>query len=81
MKRGVKMQIQEAVKESLKSGKWIRRKEFVAENGKTEVRLLPTDSGNCCIASIWEYGNLKSSRRCWNPKAEDLIAEDWEIAD
>ena len=75
------MQIQEAVKESLKSGKWIRRKEFVAENGKTECRILPTDSSDCCIASIWESGNEKSRRRCWNPKAEDLIAEDWETAD
>ena len=32
-------------------------------------------------ARIDENGNLKKSAVRWNPYAEDLIADDWELAE
>jgi len=43
---------------------------------------LPTDTTNCCIGFLKdENGNLKKSAVRWNPYAEDLIADDWELAE
>lgn len=75
------MFIHEAVELSLKSGRHIRRREWVAKNGWQEFRVLPTNDQDRCIPSLWEYGNEVSRLRNWNPSADDLIADDWQLAD
>lgn len=76
------MYIQEAVKKSLQSGKWIRRKGF-QKSDNVDLRILPTDTCDCCIiASFDEKTNTeKRSSRRWNPFANDLIADDWEVVE
>lgn len=74
------MFIHEAVELSLKNGKHMRRKEWVMKNGWQEFRILPTNSPDRCIPSLLVYGNEVSRSRNWNPSADDLIADDWELA-
>lgn len=74
------MYIHEAVREAMKRQCRIQRKEFIAGNGWQDIRILPTDTSDCCIPSLWEHGNEVSCGRCWNPSADDLIADDWELA-
>lgn len=67
------MYIQEAVKESLESGKWIRRKSF-REVFHEDIRLLPT-LHSCIVAVFDTAGNKKDQARNWNPHANDLVAD------
>lgn len=39
-----------------------------------QIKILPTDSPDCCIISSLSGRN---PRRGWQPTAEDLTAEDW----
>ncbi len=75
------MFIHEAVKEAMKQGGRIQRRIFIAENGWQDMRILPTNTRDCCIPSLWENGNEVSHSRCWNPSADDLVADDWQLAD
>ncbi len=38
------------------------------------IRLLPTNTPDCCI--LFSNGR-KIPSRGWQPKAEDLVADDW----
>lgn len=40
------------------------------------IRIVPTDTDKCCL--IYEGDKLLSTR--WNPKKEDLVADDWTLA-
>lgn len=74
------MYIQEAIKESLESGKWIRRKSWLTcFAGK--VAIMPTNTWDCCIVGRLNHDtrSVEKQVRCWNPRAEDLAADDWEI--
>lgn len=76
------MYIQEAVKESLASGKWIQRKSWLTcFAGK--IAILPTNTYDCCIVGRLniETGFVENQEKYWNPKAEDLVADDWEVVD
>ncbi len=42
----------------------------------TDVKLLPTDSPDCCI--LQSRISRKGPCRGWQPTAEDLTADDWE---
>lgn len=75
------MFIQEAVRLASQQGKHIQRKIHVSENGWQEIKILPTDEPDCCIVSVWEYGKKVSHCRCWNPEMNDLLADDWQLAD
>lgn len=65
--------IQTAVKRALNKNKFIMRKayEFM------EIKIKPTNTPDCCICFI----EGKPSAKRWNPKAEDLIANDWIMLD
>jgi hypothetical protein len=41
-----------------------------------EMLILPTDTENCCVVSGID-GERKRPR--WNPRLDDLIAEDWAV--
>lgn len=66
------MYIHEAVKQAMERNGWIVRgcvKMFET------VRIKPTNTGFNCIVK----GRGMREAPCWNPSAEDLIAEDWEV--
>ena len=39
------------------------------------VHIKPTNSPECCIC----YGKGKAPCPRWQPQAEDLLADDWEV--
>ena len=64
------MNIQKAVKEAVKIGGYIARREWAGA-----LQLQPMDSPECCICSA--KGRAPCPR--WQPGAKDLMAEDWEV--
>lgn len=64
------MSIWEAAKAVLEKGGYITRQKF-----NMAVVIVPTDTSDCCIAKI----DKSHSRRGWQPKANDLIADDWIV--
>lgn len=71
------MYIHEAVKLSEETGKSIYRKEW----GNTDKGcvITPTNDMDCCTVRLILDGKEVSRCRCWNPTADDLIADDWEM--
>lgn len=65
------MNVCEAVEKSLRENKYISRPSFF------DIKIRPTNDPECCIV----YKKNKPSAKRWNPKAEDLMAEDWTITD
>lgn len=53
----------------------VRRKSFWGDM----VKIKPTNTGQNCIVVSVKSG--KPPRNGWQPKAEDLVADDWDIAD
>lgn len=71
------MNIQEAVKESIKTKKMISRKSY--EEG---IYLIPTNNVCHLVALFSKYGDeYKLPVRGWQPFADDLIANDWFVTD
>ena len=66
---GKKTHISEAI-EKANTGQGICRK------GWNGIRIVPTNSDKCC--QIFNDHELLSYR--WNPKKDDLIADDWTLA-
>lgn len=65
------MKISEAVTEAMKNKSEITRKSLK----KYGFRVYPTNSSECC------YVTMKNQQpgKCWNPTADDLVADDWEV--
>ena len=64
------MNIQAAVKRAMESGGLIVRPQW---NGC--VHIKPTNGPECCIC----YGKEQAPCPRWQPQAEDLLADDWEV--
>ena len=67
------MKIYEAVEKALKEKRPITRtglRDFGFE-------IFPTDSSDCCY--IIPKDKKQQPGRCWNPTANDLMADDWEL--
>ncbi len=67
------MRIHEAVEKALKEKSPITR---------TSLRdfgfgIFPTDSSDCCY--LISKDEKQQPARCWNPTANDLLADDWEL--
>ena len=71
------MNIQEATKVAMENGKSIHRKsEFdVLRKPGENLELLPTNSYGYVVVKPRQ----KAFYPLWQPMAEDLIADDWEI--
>lgn len=67
------MKINEAVEKALKDKKPITRTSLKGFGFK----IFPTDSSDCCY--IIHKDEKKQPTRCWNPTANDLLADDWEV--
>lgn len=76
---GESVNIVEAIKATDASHPYIRRKAWnypTPTPGGAAVKILPTDSPDCCVVSSRVCPSRSAPR--WNPAREDLIAEDWE---
>ena len=71
------MTIKEAAEQAVKLGlgMWRRNDEW-----PPWLIVFPTDTADCCVLES-EFEGEKSRRRGWEPYADDLIAEDWELAE
>lgn len=67
------MNIQNAVKHALETNGCIKRKNL--HYSQTIIR--PTNSYDCCI--IFVAGKENQQSRYWNPTADDLTADDWDV--
>lgn len=68
------MNIKDAVTIALKENKYIYRQSEKDEG--IQVNILPTNTFDCCLLTTDD--NEFAGKR-WNPNANDLIADDWEI--
>lgn len=71
------MNIVEATKEAMKAGKGITNS-VCKECGDY---LLPTNTDECYLIIPVGYSHTKGMRVAarWNPHADDILAEDWEL--
>jgi len=74
------MDIQKATRIALTTGQFITRE---AEEFKP-YRILPTNSDDCFVVHIAkEYINQMGEKyipgKRWNPKVEDILANDWTV--
>lgn len=75
VKKERNMNIQEAIREGMKQKKMIKR-----ESWKSPERLIPTNDGyNRIVGYMGSKETLPY--RGWQPKADDLTAEDWFVTD
>ncbi|MYY23739.1 Thoeris anti-defense Tad2 family protein [Ligilactobacillus salivarius] len=66
------MYINQAVKKALKSRKGMTRENM-------DLILFPTSSDFGCILVVpYEKSDIPITSVRWNPKAEDLLADDWK---
>lgn len=65
------MRIHEAVEKALKEKSPITR----ASLRDFDFKVFPTDSSDCCYI----VNEKQQPARCWNPTANDLLADDWEL--
>lgn len=75
------MNIQEATKLALEEGKYITRE----ANSFKAYRILPTNTDDCFVILVAKdyverLGKNILSKR-WNPKAKDIMANDWVVKD
>lgn len=72
------MYIHEAVKQALTENKYIRRKSINSGRIESQVIIKPTNSYICCVILIIGKEETRQSGY-WEPTADDLIADDWEV--
>ena len=71
--------IHEAVAMAQKRFGYITRESWLYTTSKpcmVPIKIQPTNSPDGCII---ESESAKEPRFGWQPKAEDLVAEDWEV--
>ena len=70
--------IHEAIRSTSEKRPFITRKEWIPyDMDRSTLRILPTDTPDCCIV-ISDYSSRGPSRG-WQPRAEDLAADDWIV--
>lgn len=73
------MDIKEAVKKALRTDGVIYRKSVRPEGEATYGVIKPTNSYDSCMMIVVSRGMPQRSCRAWNPTADDLMADDWEV--
>lgn len=76
------MYIQEAVKQAIEKRKYIERIKFGNQTASHVLKINPTNSSCACMVYTFDRKG-KEVHHCknWNPTAEDLMADDWELSD
>ena len=73
------MKIGEAVKKAREEDACIYRKETMLICSEIYAYIKPTNSYETCMLIICDKGKPQRSSRSWNPTADDLMADDWDI--
>lgn len=73
------MHIHEAVKEALKEDGFICRKSVREYNMSIFGVIKPTNTYDTCLLLVVKNGEIDKGSRWWNPTADDLTADDWEV--
>lgn len=73
------MHIDEAVKQALEVGGEIYRESAKRDCADVYATIKPTNSYDTCILIVKTKKRDKRSSRNWNPTADDLIADDWQV--
>lgn len=68
------MKISEAVNKALEKNGALQRESL----RWTGVLIIPTNSSECCCI-LPTKSKHQQPGRCWNPTADDLMADDWEV--
>lgn len=74
------MFIHEATRRALQNDGMIYRKSAKGECADVYAKIKPTNSYDTCILVVFFSNWDKKSCRSWNPTADDLIADDWEVS-
>ena len=70
----------EAVKVAMEKGGYIARPYDTGWNDGAITIIAPTNTRDCCWGAIkMPDGEIRPAHKRWNPTAEDLMAEDWEV--
>ena len=69
------MYIHEAVKAALEIKGKITRPQ---EDPDMHIEITPTNTYDACLITVVQ-GEKKITGRCWNPKVNDLMADDWTV--
>ena len=72
------MNIKEATKKALKTDGMMYRTTECPEGERPKIAIKPTESYDLCQLFVFSNGRQRCCRE-WNPKANDLMAEDWEV--
>ncbi|EHM46142.1 Thoeris anti-defense Tad2 family protein [Flavonifractor plautii] len=64
------MEIQKAVRKAVETGGFITRPLWCGR-----LHIKPTNEPECCVL----HGKGRAPCPRWQPKAEDLMADDWEV--
>ena len=73
---GESVYIHEAIMNTTRKKPFITRKAWDMDFSELPIiKLLPTDTPDCCL--IVSECSAHGPRRGWEPKAADLIADDW----
>lgn len=73
------MNIQEAVKEALEENGKIFRSSARKQESDIYAAITPTNSYETCLLTLMRDGKAERTSRCWNPTADDLMADDWTV--
>ena len=76
---GMRLFIQEATEKALREDCFICRKSAREENMSVFGVIKPTNTYDTCLLLIVKNGKINKGSRWWNPTANDLMADDWEI--
>lgn len=72
------MHIHEAIANTNSKTPFITRTAWLlVDENIPAVRLLPTNTPHCCLI-VSDYSS-NSPTRGWQPRAEDLVADDWFV--
>ena len=75
------MRIHEAALTAEKENKMMFRKSAMQINGAIRIGILPTDSYATCLIAKIRDGKAIDIMNHWNPTLNDLVADDWELAE
>ena len=72
------MNIREATRTALDNDTEMYRESVMTSDSNTYATIKPTNSYDSCLLIV-NRGDKKESCRNWNPTADDLMADDWEV--
>lgn len=73
------MNIQEAVKKAVEENAVICRERALLRPDDVNGYIKPTNSYDTCLLIIRSGGKTTGGSRCWNPTADDLMADNWMV--